>query len=63
MITISGAMRTAHYSISARLSQHFRLVERRSSVRARGTARDEPSLCLGLRAGPDSLESMHVLAG
>jgi AGZA family xanthine/uracil permease-like MFS transporter len=33
MITFSGAMRTAHYSITARLSQHFQLAERRSSVR------------------------------
>jgi xanthine/uracil/vitamin C permease (AzgA family) len=33
MITISGTMRTAHSSITARLSRHFRLVERRSSVR------------------------------
>src|SRR6266540_7139484 len=33
MITFSGAMRTAHYSITARLSQHFHVVERRSTVR------------------------------
>src|SRR6266545_7498366 len=33
MITFSGAMRTAHYSITARLSQHFDLVERRSTLR------------------------------
>ncbi len=35
MITssISGAMRTAHLSIAARLAQHFDLVERRSTLR------------------------------
>ena len=33
MITFSGAMRTAHLSVAARLSQHFQLAERRSSVR------------------------------
>src|SRR4029453_17509019 len=33
MITINGAVRTAHYSITARLSHHFHVVERRSSVR------------------------------
>jgi len=33
MITISGTMRTAHHSITARLSQHFRLMERRSTLR------------------------------
>jgi hypothetical protein len=37
--------------------------KRRGSIRARGTVRDESSLRLGLRAGPDSLESGHVLAG
>jgi adenine/guanine/hypoxanthine permease len=33
MITISGTMRTAHSSITARLSQHFHVAERRSTVR------------------------------
>ncbi|MBK9715104.1 MAG: hypothetical protein IPO81_28025 [Kouleothrix sp.] len=34
MITINGAMRTAHGSITARLSQRFQVAERRSTVRA-----------------------------
>jgi AGZA family xanthine/uracil permease-like MFS transporter len=33
MITINGAMRTAHGSIAARLSQRFQVAERRSTVR------------------------------
>jgi adenine/guanine/hypoxanthine permease len=33
MITINGTMRTAHHSITVRLAQHFRLVERRSTLR------------------------------
>ncbi|HMQ33636.1 MAG TPA: NCS2 family permease [Chloroflexaceae bacterium] len=33
MITIGGAVRTAHDSIAARLSKHFRLAERRSTIR------------------------------
>ena len=35
MITfnISGAMRTAHVSLTARLAEHFNVAERRSSVR------------------------------
>src|SRR4051794_28914160 len=34
MITINGAVRTAHGSLTAWLSQHFQLVERRSTIRA-----------------------------
>jgi adenine/guanine/hypoxanthine permease len=33
MITLSGTMRTARSSIAARLSQHFQVAERRSSLR------------------------------
>jgi xanthine/uracil/vitamin C permease (AzgA family) len=33
MITSNSAMRTAHASIAARLSQHFHIVERRSTLR------------------------------
>src|SRR5262245_36698951 len=32
MITMNGTMRTAHRSITARLSQHFHVAERRSTV-------------------------------